>query len=62
MIMKTTLVAVAVALWVSIGGVGAGAARADDLKVFGAGAVRAIVTELAQAFQQETGHTTTKEP
>ena len=57
--MRTTLVGIAVVLWVGIGGVGAGPARADDLKVFGAGAVRAIVTELAQAFQQETGHSVT---
>jgi molybdate transport system substrate-binding protein len=57
--MKTALVAVVVALWASTGGIGAGPARADDVKVFGAGAVRAIVSELAQAFQQETGHTVT---
>jgi len=35
---------------------GAGAVRADEVKVFSAGAVRAIVTELAQAFREETGH------
>ncbi len=43
----------------SIAGVGAGPTRADEVKVFSAGAVRAIVTELAQAFRQETGHTVT---
>jgi molybdate transport system substrate-binding protein len=31
-------------------------ARADELIVFSAGAVRAIVTELSEAFRQETGH------
>ena len=31
-------------------------ARADELVVFSAGAVRAIVTELSEAFRQETGH------
>ena len=51
--------AIAVALWAAITGVGGGPAGADELKVFSAGAVRAIVTELAQAFQQETGHTVT---
>jgi len=30
--------------------------RADELIVFSAGAVRAIVTELSEAFRQETGH------
>ncbi|HJV57284.1 MAG TPA: substrate-binding domain-containing protein, partial [Methylomirabilota bacterium] len=30
-------------------------ARADDLKVFSAGAVRAIVTELSEAYRRETG-------
>ena len=47
----------ALAVWVSVTGLGAGVARADELKVFSAGAVRAIVTELAQVFRQETGHT-----
>jgi molybdate transport system substrate-binding protein len=47
----------ALAVWVSVTGLGAGVARADELKVFSAGAVRAIVTELAQAFRAETGHT-----
>src|ERR1700737_5165801 len=31
-------------------------ARADELIVFSAGAVRAIVTELSEAFRQEIGH------
>jgi molybdate transport system substrate-binding protein len=52
-------IATAVALWAAITGVGVGPAGADELKVLSAGAVRAIVTELAQAFQQETGHTVT---
>jgi len=49
--------AIAVALWASITGMGVGAAAAAEVRVFSAGAVRAIVTELAQAFQQETGNT-----
>jgi molybdate transport system substrate-binding protein len=48
---------VLLAMWGSLIGFGAGTARADEVKVFSAGAVRAIVTELAQAFRQETGHT-----
>lgn len=48
-----------VAVGVSLAGPGAGPAGADEVKVFSAGAVRAIVTELAQAFRQETGHTVT---
>jgi molybdate transport system substrate-binding protein len=51
--------AIAVALWAALTGTGVGRAGADELKVFSAGAVRAIVTELAQAFQRETGHTVT---
>jgi molybdate transport system substrate-binding protein len=43
------------ALWVSIAGPGVSPARGAELQVFGAGAVRAIVTELAEAFRQETG-------
>lgn len=42
---------------VGLGSTGVTPARADDLKVFSAGAVRAIVTELSEAFRQETGHT-----
>lgn len=34
----------------------AGAAEAAEIKVASAGAVRAIVTELSQAFEKETGH------
>jgi molybdate transport system substrate-binding protein len=49
--------AIALALWAGITGAGVDSAASADLKVFSAGAVRAIVTELAQAFQQETGHT-----
>ena len=48
---------VLLAMWGSLIGFGAGTARADEVKVFSAGAVRAIVTELAQAFRQESGHT-----
>jgi molybdate transport system substrate-binding protein len=35
---------------------GAARAEAAEIKVLSAGAVRAIVTELAQAFEKETGH------
>jgi len=35
---------------------GTGRADAAEIKVLSAGAVRAIVTELAQAFEKETGH------
>jgi molybdate transport system substrate-binding protein len=38
-----------------LGSTGVAPARADDLKVFSAGAVRAIVTELSEAFRRETG-------
>src|SRR5881275_477242 len=34
-------------------------AQAAEIKVLSAGAVRAIVTDLAAAFRQETGHTAT---
>jgi molybdate transport system substrate-binding protein len=34
----------------------AGPAAAAEIKVLSAGAVRAIVTELTQAFERETGH------
>src|SRR2546428_10131665 len=34
-------------------------AHAAEIKVLSAGAVRAIVTDLAAAFRQETGHTAT---
>jgi molybdate transport system substrate-binding protein len=36
-----------------------GTAGAAEIKVLSAGAVRAIVTELAQAFEKDTGHTVT---
>ncbi len=36
--------------------VGTGRAEAAEIQVLSAGAVRAIVTELAQAFEKETGH------
>ncbi|HJR01438.1 MAG TPA: substrate-binding domain-containing protein [Methylomirabilota bacterium] len=51
--------AIAAGLWASITGMGVGAAAAAEVRVFSAGAVRAIVTELAQAFQQETGNSVT---
>ena len=38
---------------------GSGWAQAAEVKLLGAGAVRAIVTELAQAFEKETGHKVT---
>jgi molybdate transport system substrate-binding protein len=56
--MRTLLSSVLVAC-VGIVGLGAGPARAADLKVFSAGAVRAIVTDLAEDFRRETGHTVT---
>lgn len=34
-------------------------ARADEVKVLSAGAMRAIVTDLAESFRRETGHTVT---
>jgi molybdate transport system substrate-binding protein len=51
--------AIGLAFWAGITGADVGGAAATELRVFSAGAVRAIVTELAQAFQQETGHTVT---
>jgi len=51
--------AIAAALWASMTGMVVGAAAAAEVRVFSAGAVRAIVTELAQAFQQETGNSVT---
>ena len=41
---------------VALVAVPAAPARADELIVFSAGAVRAIVTELSESFRQETGH------
>ena len=38
---------------------GSGWAQAAEVKLLGAGAVRAIVTELAQAFEKETDHKVT---
>ncbi|PYN78353.1 MAG: ABC transporter substrate-binding protein [Candidatus Rokuibacteriota bacterium] len=38
---------------------GAAPAEAAEIKVLSAGAVRSIITELAEAFQKETGHTVT---
>jgi molybdate transport system substrate-binding protein len=48
-----TLLAVALALVLLAR---TGGAEAAEIKVLSAGAVRAIVTELAQAFEKETGH------
>ena len=51
------------ALWTLLaGGLGvlallAGSAEAAEVKVLSAGAVKAVVPELADAFQRETGHT-----
>jgi molybdate transport system substrate-binding protein len=53
------LVASVVAVCVSLGVGAVGPVQADEVKVFSAGAVRAIVTELAGEFRQETGHTVT---
>jgi len=51
--------AMGLALSAGLGGAGPVPARADEIKVFSAGAVRAIVTELSAAFRQETGHAVT---
>ncbi|HEU4439340.1 MAG TPA: molybdate ABC transporter substrate-binding protein [Methylomirabilota bacterium] len=51
------LVATVMVGWASL--VAAGPARADEVAVLSAGAVRAIVSELAEQFRQETGHTVT---
>ncbi|HEY7038369.1 MAG TPA: substrate-binding domain-containing protein [Methylomirabilota bacterium] len=56
--MKIILAAV-VAMWMGLGALAARPVQADDVKVFSAGAVRAIVTELAAQFRQETGNTVT---
>jgi molybdate transport system substrate-binding protein len=53
------ILAVVVAMWTGLGALAAGPAEADDVKVFSAGAVRAIVTDLAEQFRQETGNTVT---
>jgi molybdate transport system substrate-binding protein len=54
--MRTWLGSIAVVLLV-VGGIGIGPVAADEVKVWSAGAVRAIVTELAEEFRRETGHT-----
>ena len=41
------------------GGAGPGLAEAVEIKVLSAGAVRSIVTDLAEAFRKDTGHTVT---
>jgi molybdate transport system substrate-binding protein len=56
--MKIILAAVVV-MWMGLGALAARPVQADDVKVFSAGAVRAIVTELAAQFRQETGNTVT---
>jgi molybdate transport system substrate-binding protein len=52
-------VLISLVMAVILAGLGPAAARAEEVVVFSAGAVRAIVTELSQAFRQETGHTVT---
>ena len=54
--MRALLYSIAVAI-VVVAGIGAAPVAADEVKVFSAGAVRAIVTELAEEFRRETGHT-----
>lgn len=49
----------AMGLTIGLGWAEAGPAGAEEIKVFSAGAVRAIVTELSEAFRQETGNTVT---
>ena len=56
--MKIILAAV-VAMWMGLGALAVRPVQADDVKVFSAGAVRAIVTDLAEQFRQETGNTVT---
>ncbi|HKA61112.1 MAG TPA: substrate-binding domain-containing protein [Methylomirabilota bacterium] len=56
--MKIILAAVMVTL-VGLTSVAVGPSWADEVKVFSAGAVRAIVTDLAEQFRQETGNTVT---
>ena len=50
MIRRLAVVGVLLAAWTS-------AAGAAELKVLSAGAMKSIVTELGEAFKQETGHT-----
>ena len=50
--------------WIAVlvmltGTLATGAAEAAEIRVLSAGAVRTIVTELAEAFKKETGHTVT---
>ncbi len=45
-----------VAVSLALVGPPVGVAGADEVKVLSAGAVRSVVSELAQAFRQETGH------
>jgi molybdate transport system substrate-binding protein len=47
------------ALALAAAALGAARAEAEEIKVQSAGAVRAIVTELSEAFRQETGNTVT---
>ena len=50
---------IALALVAAAAVLGAAGAQAEEIKVQSAGAVRAIVTELSEAFRQETGNTVT---
>src|SRR5437879_3398656 len=49
----------AMGLAAGLGWAGTTPACAEEIRVFSAGAVRAIVTELSEAFRQETGNTVT---
>lgn len=53
------ILAVVMAVSMGLGVVAAGPVGADEVKVFSAGAVRAIVTDLAEQFRQEAGNTVT---
>ncbi len=44
---------------IAFSAVAVGPSWADEVKVFSAGAVRAVVTDLAEQFRQETGNTVT---
>ena len=51
---RLAVAATALGVWASVSG-----ADAAEIKVLSAGAVKGVVTELAEAFKQETGHTVT---
>ena len=50
--MRRAIILTALALWGQVAAV-----QAAEIKVLSAGAIKAMVTELGEAFRQETGHT-----